>query len=449
MKLTLIRPNMGHIGKVPYLDEGRMEPLGLGVLAAMCPPDVDVTLIDDRCEPVDFDRPVDLVGITVEVFTARRAYEISAEFRRRGVPVVMGGFHATLIPEEVSQHADAIVIGDAEAVWLNILGDTQAGRLQPIYRASQACEIQAGLLPRRDLFRGKGYLPIALVQFGRGCPNSCSFCAVSAFFKQKHVHRPVAEVVREIQNQDRRLVFFVDDNIVADPTAAKQLFRALIPLRIRWVSQGSIDMTHDPELMELMCASGCLGNVIGFESIDPAVLKSYKMVPNLKYAGEYEHEIEILKQYGLQTWAALTIGYDADTPESLRRLLDFALRHKFTFAAFNVLMPYPNTPFYNKLKAEGRLLYDGQWWLHPEYHFYQAAFRPAQMTADELTAIGFELRTRFNSTANVMRRFFDRRTNMGSLYRMAVYWMYNPLFRREVYRKMGMNLGGALQGELR
>ena len=358
----------------------------------------------------------------------------------------MGGFHPTLLPEEASQYADAIIIGDAEGVWLNVLEDAQAGRLQPVYQACQIEEVQAGLLPRRDLFRGNGYLPIALIQFGRGCPNACSFCAVSSYFKQTHIHRSIAEVVREIQNQGRRLIFFVDDNIVADPAAAKQLFRALIPLRIRWVSQGSIDMVHDPELMDLMCASGCLGNVIGFESIDPEVLRSFKKVPNLKFSGEYEHEIEILKQYGLQTWAALTIGYDTDTPESLRRLLDFTLRHKFTFAAFNVLMPYPNTPFYNTLEAEGRLLYGGKWWLDPDYCFYQAAFQPAQMTADELTAIGFELRKKFNSAGAVIKRFLDPRTNMSSLYRMGVYWMYNPLFRREVYRKMGMNLGGISQG---
>lgn len=450
MKLTLIRPNIGHIGKAPYLDEGRMEPLGLGVLAAMCPPDVDVSIVDDRCEPIDYDAPTDLVGITVEVFTARRAYEISAEFRGRGVKVVMGGFHVTLIPEEAAPHADAIVLGDAEGVWLAVIEDARAGRLRPVYRADAPCEIQARKLPRRDLFRGKGYLPITLVQYGRGCPNRCAFCAVSAFFKQKHTHRDVDEVVREIENQDRKLIFFVDDNIVGDKAAAKKLFRALIPLKIRWVSQGSIDMTHDPELMALLCESGCVGNVIGFESIDPEALKSYKAVPNLKFSGEYEHEIETLKQYGLQTWAALTIGYDTDTPESLRRLLDFALRNKFTFAAFNVLMPYPNTPFYDKLKAQGRLLYDGRWWLHPNYRFYQAAFRPAKMSADELTEIGFELRTKFNSPLSVLRRFLDPRTNMSTLYRMGVYWTYNPLFRREVFRKIGMNLGGArrLAGEV-
>ena len=441
MKLTLIRPNMGFTIKGPYLDEGRMEPLQLGLLAAMCPPDIEVTLIDDRCETIDFNRPADLAAITVETFTARRAYQISAEYRNRGVPVVLGGFHTTLLPDEAAQHADSIVLGDAEGIWLKILDDARAGHLQKVYQATAPAPIQAGLLPKRDLFQGKGYLPIGLIQFGRGCPNTCEFCAVSTFFKQTHRFRPVNEVVREIENQKHRLIFFVDDNIVADHAAAKALFRALIPLRIRWVSQGSIDMVHDPELMELMCASGCLGNVIGFESIEPSFMRSSKKTATLKDRDAYDAEIEILKQYGLQTWAAFTIGYDTDTTKGLYCLLEFALRHKFTFAAFNVLMPYPSTPFYKKLEVEGRLLYDGKWWLHPDYNFYHAAFRPAQMSADELTAIGFELRTKFNSTSSVIRRFLDPRTNMRSLYRMAVFWSYNPLFRREVRRKKGMFLG--------
>lgn len=441
MKLTLIKPNLGRRENEPYIDEGRMEPLQLGLLAGMCPPGIDVSLVDDRCERIDYDQPTDLVAITVETFTARRAYEISAEFRRRGVPVVLGGFHPTLLPEEASQHADATVLGDAEEVWPEMLADACARRLQPVYRPKNPGEIQAGAIPRRDLFQGKGYLPITLTQFGRGCPNGCEYCAVSSYFSRTHSHRSVEAVVRELEQQNRKLVFFVDDNIVGNPAAAKALFRALIPLRIRWVSQASIDMVNDPELMDLMCESGCLGHVIGFESIDPAAIRASRKTPNHGSASGYEREIRILRTYGLQTWAAFTLGYDTDTPEGLQRLLEFALRHKFTFAAFNILMPYPNTPFYARLAAEGRLLYDGKWWLHPEYRFNHAAFRPSLMTPDELTAITFDLRRRFNSKSSILRRFFDLRTNMGSLYRMAIYWAYNPLFRREMFKKQDMILG--------
>jgi len=441
MHLTLIKPNIGRMPQGPYVDEGRMEPLQLGVLAGLCPPDVDVSLLDDRCEPIPFDQPTDLVAITVETYTARRAYEISRDYRRRGAPVVLGGFHPTLAPEEAAAHADAIVLGDAERVWGEVLNDARAGRLRPVYHGTPGVPQPAGVRPRRDLFRGKGYLPVTLAQFGRGCINECAYCAISAFFKRTHRCRPVSDVVREVEEAGNRFVFFVDDNLVADRAAAKALFRALTPLRIRWVSQATIDMVNDTELMELMCASGCLGYVIGFETLNAASLAAMGKDPNVQASTSYEREVAALRRYGLQTWAAFMVGHDEDTPESLYALLDFAQRHKFTFAAFNLIMPYPGTPLYARLKAEGRLLYEGRWWTHPDYRFNHAAFIPARMSPDELTAIAFDLRRRWSSPASIFSRFFDLRTNMGSLYRMGIYWAYNPLFRREVFKKQGMRFG--------
>lgn len=444
MKLKLIKPSIGRLENEPYIDECRMEPLPLGVLAGLTPAGVDIELIDDRCEGIDYDAPVDLVAITIKTFAARRAYEISDEFRRRGRKVVLGGFHPTLIPQEAIQYADSIVIGDAEPVWESLIADASAQRLRSHYEAEPGvCWVsQNRLMPRRDIYEGKGYLPVTLIQYGRGCTNTCHFCAVSAFFKQKHSFRPVEDVIREIESQDRRFIFFVDDNIVADYTAAKNLFRALIPLHIRWVSQGCIEMVHDRELMDLMVASGCLGNVIGFESIDPETLNTMHKSNNVgDHFTTYEREIAILKEYGLQTWASFTLGHDQDTPASLYRLYDFAVANKFTFAAFNVLMPYPNTPLYRQLQEEKRLLYDGCWWLHPDYRCNRAAFKPLRMSPEDLTAIAFDIRSRWNSPLSLMKRFLDPRTNMGSLYRMAIYWMYNPLFRRDTFKKQRLRFG--------
>ena len=234
MKLTLIKPNLGRRGARPYVDSGRMEPLQLGVLAGLTPPDVEVVLHDDRMEPIPFDTPTDLVAITVETFTARRAYEIAEAYRRRGVRVVMGGMHPTLAPDEVAGYCDAVVTGDAEAIWPGLIADAAAGRLRPRYEGTGSGRPQAGVRTRRDLFRGKGYLPITLLQYTRGCPHGCTYCATSVFSGRSHRHREVGEVVEEIRAQRRRYLFFVDDNIVADHEAAKELFRALIPLRVRW-----------------------------------------------------------------------------------------------------------------------------------------------------------------------------------------------------------------------
>ena len=226
------------------------------------------------------------------------------------------------------------------------------------------------------------------------------------------------------------------------PEAAKELFRALIPLKIRWTSQASVEMTRDPEMMDLMARSGCIGHVVGFESIDARSLRAMKKAPNLMggYQG-YEQQVEVLRDHGLQTWAAFTIGHDRDTPDSIKLTVDFALENKFAVGAFNILMPYPNTALYKRLEAEGRLLYDGKWWLHPDYRFNHAAFRPELMTPDQLTEECRQARTKFNSHISFIRRAFDFKTNMRSPYRLALYLTYVPLMRKTVGKKYGMKLG--------
>ena len=227
------------------------------------------------------------MAITVEIYTARRAYEIAAEYRARGVPVILGGFHPTLAPDECLSHADAIFIGDAETLWhAGGRGRARVASCAASTGAPPGVPQAGGVKPRRDLFHGKGYLPITLMQFSRGCRFACDFCAISAFFDRRHYVRPIERgpgrdrgagpATRLLRR--RQLLF-------SDHEAAKELLRALIPLRIRWVSQASIDMTTDPELMDLMEASGCIGNVIGFESIDRGNLRSMKKAPNLLLGG--------------------------------------------------------------------------------------------------------------------------------------------------------------------
>lgn len=442
MKLTLIKPNIGRREHSLYVDEGRMEPLQLGILAALTPPDVDIVMYDDRMEPIPYDEPTDLVAITVETFTARRAYEIREEFHKRSVPVVMGGMHAMLIPEEVAAHCDCVIVGDAEPVWETMIRDFRQHRLQKRYDAVQPAYPQDNVITRRDIFEGKGYLPITLLQFSRGCSHRCSFCASSVYFKARHYCRPVEDVIREIKSQKRKLLFFVDDNIVCDHEKAKELFRALIPLKVRWVSQGSMDMLKDRELMKLMVQSGCLGLVIGFESISPECIDQMNKHANRKGSGSlYREEIRQLRAWGLQTWAAFTVGHDGDTIESIRATCDFAIQNKFTFAAFNILMPYPNTPLYAKLEQEGRLLYQGNWWLHEDYRFNYAAILPKNMTPEELTAVSFDCRRRFNSLRSIVTRALEPHTNLRTPYRFITYLIYNPLFRKEVFKKQGMRFG--------
>lgn len=413
----------------------------LGVLAGLTPPDVEVVLHDDRMEAIPYDEATDLVAVTVETYTARRAYEIAAEYRQRGVPVILGGMHVALLPEEAARHADSLFIGDAETAWHQVVADARVGRLRPRYTAPPGPAQIGGVQPRRELYRGKGYLPMALMQFSRGCRFACNFCAVSQYFDKKHYLRRIDEVVAEITSQERKFIFFVDDNIASDRAALKELCHALTPLGIHWISQASLDVTRDAELMRLMEKSGCWGHVMGFESISPASLKDARKSPNLPGFSHYEREVAVLRDHGMQTWAAFTLGYDHDTVDSIQATVDFALRSRFTFAAYNILMPYPGTPLYRKLQDQNRLLYDGQWWLHPDYRFNQAAFQPALMSPDALTDACHAARTRYNSLGSLVQRFSDWKTSLRTLSRAFAFWRYSLLFRKEVYKKHGMRFG--------
>ena len=440
MKITLIKPNIGRLDHSLYVDEARMEPLQLGVIAGMTPPDVEVVMHDDRVEEIPFDEPTDLVGITIETYTARRSYEICEEYRKRGVPVIIGGMHATLNPEEVAQYADSVYIGDAEFLWHQVVEDAKNGNLKPKYEA-RGGEPQPGHFTRRDIFEGKGYLPISLMQFSRGCIYDCVYCATSAYFKKQHYFRDIDAIVHEIKKHKLKFIFFVDDNIIANHESAKKLFKKLIPLKIKWVSQASIDQTQDSELMDLMVKSGCMGNVIGFESINPENLKYMKKGPNIQGSNLYEKELKILRDHGLQTWAAFTLGYNDDTAESIEKTVEFAMKNKFTFAAYNILMPYPGTPLYDQLKSEGRLLYDDKWWLHPEYRFNHASFQPINMSPEELTEECFKARKKYNSIFSIAKRLFARQTNMKSIASILVYLTYTKLFRYETFKKQDMLFG--------
>jgi radical SAM superfamily enzyme YgiQ (UPF0313 family) len=441
MKITFIKPTIGRREHSLYVDEGRMEPLMLGVLAGLTPPNVECVLYDDRMESIPYDEPTDLVALTVETYTARRAYEISQEYRGRGVPVIMGGMHVALLPEEARLHCDSIFIGDAETGWATVVEDARRGALKPQYNGPPGIAQIGGVMPRRDLYKGKGYLPMALMQYSRGCRFACSFCAVSQYFDKKHYLRRIDEVLQEIEFADRKFIFFIDDNIASNRKALKELCHALIPMKIHWISQASLDMTQDLELMGLLERSGCWGNVVGFESITPQSLRDAKKAPNIKGFSHYQNEVRILRDHGMQSWAAFTLGYDHDTRETIEATVDFALKSKFTLAAYNILMPYPNTSLYRSLQKQGRLLFDDKWWLHPNYRFNQAAFVPSLMSADELTAACHSARTRFNNPLSLVKRFSDVKTNLQSLSRAFGFWRYTLLFRKELYKKHMMKFG--------
>ena len=429
MKITLIKPSLGNVIKGYNLNEGSMEPLQLAIIAGLVDEKDEVVMYDDRIEPIPFEEPTDLVLITVETFSARRAYEIAAEFRKREVQVILGGMHISLLPDEAVEYADAIVVGDVEPVWDEMIKDARARNLKKKYQGSFGLP-QAGVFPRREIFQGKKYLPVSLLQFSRGCNFNCSFCSVSRFFKHSHQCRKMEDVLYEIEKDKLKTILFVDDNMVSNRKELKIFLKELIPLKVRWASQSSIDMVKDKEMLKLMADSGCVGNLIGFESIDINALKSFNKSPNIKDFNNYREALEIFRDYGFLTWGSFMIGDDFDTKESIDRTVEFAIKNKFTLAFFHILMPYPGTKVYEQFKQEKRLLYDEKWWNHPDYLYNHATFIPKNMSPEELTAATIKANKDFYTTSSIFHRFFDPKTNMRNVVNMLIYSRFNYVLKK-------------------
>ena len=440
MRLTLIHPAVGHQGRRPYIRAWQMEPLPPAVLAGMTPRDIDIRFYDDRLEDIPYEEATDLVAISVETYTARRAYQIASHYRRRGVPVVMGGFHTTLVPEEASQYAEAIVVGEAEEVWPELIDDFRHGRLKERYQSKQRPGL-GSIRPRREIFAGKNYLKMGLVEAGRGCHFHCEFCAIQAYFKNTQVRRPVDDILAEIRQHPRPLYFFVDDNITSNLKQAKEFFRALIPLKIRWVSQASINAAHDEEFLELIRASGCQMLLIGFETLNPTSLKAMNKEFNTMRGG-YEQALANLRRHKIRLYPTFIFGYDEDTEQTLQQTLDFCRSQRFYLSAFNHLTPFPGTPLYSRLQQEGRLLFE-RWWLDERYRYGMVPFRSRGLPPEEIERLCLRARQSFYGLPSIIQRALDFEVNSSSFFGLLSFLTANLLLRGEVLQRQKLPMGDA------
>lgn len=448
MRVTLIHPCIGRRrGDRSYIRTWQMESLPAATLAGLTPPDVELKFYDDRMEVIPFDEATDLVAISVETYTAKRAYQIASSYRQRGVPVVMGGFHASLRPDEVARYAEAVVVGEAEQLWPRVLDDARHGTLQKFYRSEGRASL-AGLKPDRSIFRGKRYLKVGLVEAGRGCHFKCDFCAVQTVFNSSQTRRPADDILAELRTmqKDRKLIFFVDDNITSNLAQAKEFFRALIPLKLRWVSQSSINAAHDEEFLDLLRRSGCMGVLIGFESLNPANLAAMNKTFNTARGG-FEKALANLRKHRIRLYGTFVFGYDGDTPESFAPTVEFAQRHGFYISAFNHLTPFPGTPLYERLEKEGRLLYEA-WWLDDRYGYNQIPFQPRGMSPEALRTACLEARRKFYSWPSILRRSIDP-VNRADGFMWRNFYLINALHRGDVSLRDHYPLGDeSWQGQL-
>jgi radical SAM superfamily enzyme YgiQ (UPF0313 family) len=421
-----------------------MEPLVFAILAGLTPQDIELDFFDECLESIPEDHDTDLVALTVETYTARRAYQIASQYRRRNIPVVMGGFHPSFLPEESLTYSDAVVVGDAERVWAQLVRDAKQGELQEIYKDNQQPALEKLKFDRR-IFKGKDYKLVVPVQYGRGCKYACDFCSIHAFYGFHTRQRPVAEVVSEIEALDRKYIVFIDDNIFIDIPKAEALFRALIPLNIQWACQVSIDVAKNTQLLVLMAQSGCFCALIGFESLHEDNLKQMKKKWNIK-GGDYASAIRKFHDRGIMIYASLVFGYDHDTVETFEIAAEFAIRSKFALANFNTLAPMPGSRLYKRLLDEDRLIFK-RWWLDPDYRYGQATFHPIRMTADELTDGCLRGRELFHGYASIFRRSLNTKANSCNLVRLGLFMGVNLIVRRELSSKLGHRLGADIRLE--
>ena len=441
MRLTLIYPSVGRKQGQPYVRAWQMEPLSMALLASLTPAHVDVRFYDDRMESIPFDEPTDLVAISVETFTALRAYKIARQFRARGIPVVMGGYHVTLLPEEAAAEADTIIVGDAEPVWQRLLDDAAHGRLEPRYDGTGRRTL-SGIRPRREIFAGKDYQNITLVEFARGCNFKCDFSSITAFHGASQNHRPARDVVAEMEQTGSRRFFIVDDNIVSQPEKARELCRELIPLGVNWVGQASIHIAQDDELLRLMAASGCRGVLIGMESLDPQNLRDMGKQWNLA-GGSYADSLRRFRDHGLAVYGTFVFGYDQDDAETIRRSVAFAREQKLFLAAFNHLIPFPGTPLYRRLEEQGRLL-SPKWWLDPASRVGDVTFRPQRMEPDELQQGCLAARRDFYRWSSMFQRMCDLRANLKNPVMAGVYLALNLQAHFDIDLRQGLRIGAGL-----
>lgn len=380
----------------------RYMPLTLPTLASLVPDDLDCTVAchDEGIADIDCNLQADLVGITVITGTALRAYEMAAHFRSRGITVVLGGPHVTLLPEEATQHADSIVVGYAEETWPELLRDFKIGKLRPRYDQSPNFTLGGSPLPDRSVLPERRFLTADVFEATRGCYHNCSFCVVPSAWGRHHWQKPVEEVVADIRRRKARRAIFVDLNLIADRNYAAELFEAIRPLHIQWYGLATTLLCDDLPLLDLAAASGCRGLLMGLESISPQALRrSHK---SFNDPDSYPRVVQQLHQRGIALQGCFVFGLDDDTPDVFQQTAEFAVDCGIDLPRFAIVTPFPSTPLYRQLESEDRII-TRNWELYDGQH---VVFQPANMSIEQLQRGTEQAWKHCYSYRNIARRLF-------------------------------------------
>ena len=402
MKILLVSPERERKKEEAFLF--KLGFLNLPYVAAVTPPGVEIRIIDEAYEKIDFDQKVDLVGLTAQTPVAPRAYQIAGEFKKRGVSVVMGGAHASMLPDEALQHVDAVVIGEAEEIWPDLIEDLKKGRLKRTYQGNGFVD-PAGLpLPRRELLHSRLYFPLKLLETTRGCPHRCDFCGVSKFFGFRYRHRPIEEIERELGNLflkgpvfppaakkllslfnkdlpyflKRRLLYIIDSNVAGDRRFCLELVSVLKGFDLLWYGHAPVSVAFDPELLKGFAESGCIALNIGFESFSEKNLEV--MGKGFNRPPRYAEAVQRVHDHGIGIMGTFIVGLDDDDPGVFQRIIDFSIEHRLDWALTFIMAPYPGTESFDRLEKKGRIL-TRDW---EKYDSLNVVFQPLKMSPEEL-----------------------------------------------------------------
>jgi len=397
-KLVLITASAPEIRNVRRSRFLNFQQITMPYLAARVPAGWDVIHFDEEAEEIDRNIDADIVGITFHTPSAFHAYELAEHFRSRGICVVIGGPHVTLMPQEARLHADVIFIGEAEGLWEEFLKSFESGHYQNIYQQIQAPCLDHAPQARKDCFHRSDFTSGVLFAT-RGCPSQCDFCTIAVMYPHKLRKRPIAEVAAEYASFQGKIIIFWDDNIAGDLAYAKTLFRAIAPYHKWWSSQASIHAGRDDEFLELAAQSGCKQLFLGLESVSQQSMT--EVHKGFNRVGEYYPLIERIHSHGIAVQAGIVFGFDHDTPDIFKDTIDFLENAGVQNATFNILTPFPGTRLFQRMESEGRIL-THDW---RKYNSRQdVVFRPKQMSVSELLD-GFRfVNEHFYSMPSIVKR---------------------------------------------
>lgn len=430
-KLLLISPIAAKsiMGKDFYF---RLPTLGLLKVAALTPEDWDVKIVDEKVEPIDLNESADLVGITSMTPAVNRGYEIADSFRRRGITVIMGGMHPSKLPNEALGHADSVVIGEAEGLWPGVLEDFKNGRLKQVYKHNGYPSLAHMNRPDWGLYRDKRYLPVHFVETTRGCPHDCEFCSVTNSFGGRFRSRPSEEVEDEIRLLKpfdgrfllKNVVFFVDDNIISNRAYAREFLKRIEPYNLKWLGQASVNIANDDEMLRLMQKSGCMGLLVGFETLSTSNLNS--VGKNFNHPSKYADVVKKIHDYGIGVNGAFVFGLDDDDEGVFDTTSEFIVKAKLDVCYFSILTPYPGTVLYDRFKKEDRII-DYDW---SNYTTSTVVYRPKKLTPEKLIEGYYQAYRNVFGYTSIFRRLWGTQT------RKNFFWPMNFGFKQSVNKSI-------------